>query len=66
MNRSATNLARKIETLSSDQIEEVEHFVEFLHFRAQDRINARASTAVSEPVFEKIWNNPEDDAYDAL
>lgn len=64
MNRNT--LSEKIQTLSAEQIAEVADFVEFLHFRAQDREISRAAAKVSVPSLEVIWNNPEDDAYDAL
>ena len=60
------NLARKLEGLSPEQLAEVEDFVDFISERAQDRLIARAAAGASEPALEKIWNNPEDDAYDAL
>jgi hypothetical protein len=66
MNRSASNLAEKLETLSPEQIAAVEDFVEFLRARGQDLALTRAATAASSSAFESIWNNPEDDAYDAL
>jgi hypothetical protein len=65
MSRSE-NLARKIEGLSQEQVAEVEEFVEFLRFRAQDRSTVGSVAAASEPAFEKVWSNPDDDAYDAL
>ena len=63
MNGTVENLAQKIEKLSSEQIAEVEHFVDFLRVRAQDRWLTRASAQVSAPAFEAIWSNPEDDVY---
>ncbi len=66
MNRFASNLAEKLETLSPEQIAAVEDFVEFLRARGQDRALVHAAAAASAPAFESIWNNPEDDAYDAL
>jgi hypothetical protein len=66
MNRFASNLAEKLEALSPEQIAAVEDFVEFLRVRGQDRAITRAAAAASTPTFESIWNNPEDDVYDAL
>jgi hypothetical protein len=66
MNAKLTTLSEKIETLSAEQIAEVEDFVEFLRLRGQDRELVRSAAAGSHPAFEAIWNNPEDDAYDAL
>ncbi len=66
MNRPASNLAEKLDDLSPEQIAAVEEFVEFLRLRGQDRALARAAAAASAPAFEAVWNNPEDDVYDAI
>lgn len=59
-------LSEKIQTLSTEQMAEVEDFVEFLRMRGQEREMTRAAAATSGPAFEAVWNNTEDDAYDAL
>ncbi|HTW44146.1 MAG TPA: hypothetical protein VMD58_01255 [Acidobacteriaceae bacterium] len=66
MQNLATHLAEKIQTLNTEQLAEVEDFIDFLRLRAQDRETTRSAARLSEPAFEAIWNNPEDDAYDAL
>jgi hypothetical protein len=66
MHRVASSLAEKLEMLSAEQIAEVEDFVEFLHVRGQDRALTRVATTTNAPAFEAIWNNPEDEAYDAI
>jgi hypothetical protein len=66
MKGNVSNLAEKIQTLSSEQIAEVEDFVEFLRLRGQERALTRASAEASARAFETVWNNPEDDVYDAL
>jgi Protein of unknown function (DUF2281) len=66
MNSNLKTLSEKIQTLSAEQITEVEDFVEFLRYRRQDRELARAAARVSSPALEAIWNNPEDDVYDAV
>lgn len=66
MNRFAHNLAEKLDALSPEQIATVEDFVEFLRASGQDRALTRVAATASAPAFESIWNNPEDDAYDAL
>jgi hypothetical protein len=66
MNRSASNLAEELEALSPEQIAAVEAFVASLRRGAQDRVLTRAAAAASAPAFETVWNNPEDDVYDAL
>ena len=59
-------LIEKIQALPAERIDEVEDFVDFIAIRAQDQALTRAAAAMSAPVFAKIWNNPDDDAYDAL
>ena len=59
-------LIEKIQALPAERIDEVEDFVDFIATRAQDRALTRAALAASTPAFAKIWNNPDDDAYDAL
>jgi hypothetical protein len=66
MSRNPVHLAEKIQALSSEQIAEVEAFVEFLQSRSQERALAHTSAGLSEPAFERVWSNPEDDVYDAL
>jgi len=63
---NARKIAERIESLTPEQVAEVEDFIDFLRFRALEHEITRAATAVSEPAFQAIWNNPEDDAYDAL
>jgi hypothetical protein len=65
MDRSS-NLAEKIQTLRPEEVAEVEDFVEFLRFRGQERGLTRAAASASAAAFEEVWNNPEDEAYDAL
>ena len=59
-------LMKRIQALPPERIAEVEDFVAFIAAREQDRVMTRAATAASAPAFAEIWNNPEDDAYDAL
>jgi hypothetical protein len=66
VNSKPNTLSEKIQTLSAEQITEVEEFVEFLRHREQDRELARSAATVTSPALEAIWNNPEDDVYDAL
>lgn len=60
------SLIEKIKALPPDRIDEVEDFVDFTATRAQERALTRAAASASTPAFAKIWNNPDDDAYDAL
>ena len=59
-------LIKKIASLPADRIAEIEDFVDFIRLRVEEQALTRGTTAASAPAFEKIWNNPEDDVYDAL
>jgi hypothetical protein len=59
-------LIEKIQALPAERIAEVEDFVDFIRLREQERTLTRASAVTSAPAFAAIWNNPDDDAYDAL
>ena len=59
-------LIRKIAALPGDRIAEVEDFVEFLAMKDSERTLTRVAAATSAPAFAAIWNNLEDDVYDAL
>jgi hypothetical protein len=59
-------LIEKIQTLSPDRLAEVEDFVDFVRFRDRERALTRDAASASAPAFAAIWNNTEDDAYDAL
>jgi hypothetical protein len=60
------SLVEKIEALPAERIAEIEDFVDFIRLREQDQALTRAAAAASAPAFAAIWNNPEDDVYDAL
>jgi hypothetical protein len=64
--RNAQALLEKIQALPIERIAEIEDFVEFIAAREQERSLTRAAAALSAPAFATVWNNPEDDAYDAL
>ena len=68
MNGTVESLAAKIGALQLriSQIAEIEDFVDFLRFRAQDRQLTRAVADISGPAFAAVWSNPEDEVYDAL
>ncbi len=66
MKANADTLAEKIQSLSAEQIAEVEDFVEFLRIRGQERQFTRDASAGSEAAFASVWHNQEDSAYDAL
>ena len=59
-------LIQKIRSLPPERITEVEDFVDFLRTRDAEQQLTRAAAKASEPAFRKVWDNPEDAAYDAL
>ena len=59
-------LIEKIRTLPPERIAEIEDFVEFIRLREEGRSLGRAALAASEPSFAAVWDNPDNDAYDAL
>jgi hypothetical protein len=59
-------LIEKIKALPDNKIAEVEDFVDFIAAKEQDRALTRAAASTSVASFDRIWSNPEDDAYDAL
>ena len=63
---NAQALMEKIESLPAERIAEIEDFVDFIREREQERSIVRAAGATSAPAFAAVWNNPEDDVYDAL
>jgi len=60
------NLIEKIRSLTPEKVAEVEDFVDFLRQRNIDRRLASAATKLSEKVFQKVWDNPDDADYDKL
>jgi hypothetical protein len=63
-------LLHKISALPPTRIAEVEDFVDFIGQREAEHTSSRAlrqaALAASAPAFAAVWNNPEDDVYDAL
>lgn len=66
MNACTQSLIEKIQALPADRIAEIEDFVDFIRMREQDRELTRAAAGMSEPAFAAVWNNSDDDVYDAL
>ena len=60
------DLLDKIRALPDDKIAEVVDFVEFLQLKVNEQGLARATTALSEQAFGKLWDNPDDAEYDKL
>ena len=59
-------LLEKIRALPIERIAEIEDFVDFIAARELERVFIRAAGAASAPSFGAVWNNPEDNVYDAL
>lgn len=66
MNANTQSLIDKINALPSERIDEVEDFVDFISLRAQERSLRKAAAEASGPAFTRVWDNPEDEVYDAL
>lgn len=66
MNAHVQSLIEKIQALPADRIAEIEDFIDFICMREQDRALTRAGAGLSEPAFAAIWDNSDDDVYDAL
>ncbi|HYZ25067.1 MAG TPA: hypothetical protein VE690_23240 [Rhodopila sp.] len=62
----ADALIEKIQHLPPEQLQEVEDFVDFVRLREEQRRLARDAATASAAAFASVWNNPDDDAYDAL
>lgn len=59
-------LIEKIKALPPEKLAEVDDFVDFLQLKERARNLSKMSAQASAPVFAKVWDNPEDEAYDAL
>ncbi|PSF27850.1 toxin-antitoxin system, antitoxin component, Xre family protein [Aphanothece hegewaldii CCALA 016] len=59
-------LLEKVQKLSVEQIQQLEQFIDSLNQQEIEQPLTIVSTKLSEPVFSRIWNNPEDAVYDNL
>lgn len=59
-------LIEKIQMLPPERVAEVADFVEFLQLKEQDHHLVRAAAQASAPAFASVWDNTEDEVYDAL
>ena len=66
MEQIGDRLTERLHTLTPEQLGVVERFVESLQSRPDGMTLSRAASVLSEPAFKAVWNNSEDDAYDAL
>lgn len=63
---AADTLIEKIRQLPPEKAAAVEDFVDFLRERDSERAFVRGISKLSEESFRRIWDNPEDAAYDQL
>lgn len=59
-------LLEKLKQLPPERVAEVEDFVDFLRMRGDAQQITRAAARAAEPAFKKVWDNPDDAAYDRL
>jgi hypothetical protein len=59
-------LLEKLKQLPPERVAEVEDFVDFLRTRGDAQQLTRTAAKVAEPAFKKVWDNPDDAAYDRL
>lgn len=59
-------LIEKIQALPPERMAEVDDFVDFLQLREQQRALTSMAAHASAPAFATVWDNPDDEAYDAL
>lgn len=58
-------LIEKLSALPEERLVEVDDFIDFLVMREHERSLTRAAAGMSEPAFAAVWDNPEDDIYNA-
>jgi hypothetical protein len=62
---SDETLIEKIRSLPPEEVAKVEEFVDLLR-TSDDRLLVRAASKLSEDAFARVWDNPDDAAYDRL
>ena len=65
MSKAANQLLMRIVTLNEVQVLQVGRFIDSL-LLGEDIELVKASGTLSEHSFAEVWNNPQDDVYDAL
>jgi hypothetical protein len=66
MSANAEILIEKIQALPPERLAEVADFVDFLRLRERERSLTNMATQASAPAFAAVWDNADDEAYDAL
>jgi hypothetical protein len=59
-------LIEKIQMLSPEKAVTVADFVDFLQFKDQEHTLTSRAARANIPAFAAVWDNPDDEAYDAL
>lgn len=63
---TAELLMEKIQSLPPTRMAEVDDFVEFLRLKEQERTLTNVAMQASAPAFAAVWDNCNDEVYDAL
>ena len=58
-------LIEKIQSLPPNQLAAVTDFVDLLRLKEQERSLLQHAAQASAPAFAAVWDNPDDDVYDA-
>ena len=66
MSPDRQSLIEKIDALPAEQVAEVEEFVDLVSAPDRHRALTHWAARASEAAFARIWDNPEDDVYNAL
>ncbi|MGP1675750.1 MAG: DUF2281 domain-containing protein [Burkholderiales bacterium] len=64
--RNEQALLDKLKQLPPERVAEVEDFVDFLRARGDAQQLVHAAAKAAELAFKKVWDNPDDAAYDRL
>jgi hypothetical protein len=59
-------LLAKLRTLPPARLAEALDFIDFLRQRSEDEQLTEAAARLSEAAFARVWDNPDDAAYDRL
>ncbi len=65
-NQNEQAALEKLKALPPERVAEVEDFVDFLRTRGDAQQLTCAATKAAERAFKKVWDNPDDAAYDRL
>jgi hypothetical protein len=66
MNRMAESISEKISHLSEEQLAQVDLFLAQLQRDETERGLTVTFASLSNPALRRVWDNPDDDIYNAL